>query len=165
MTSLYQLSAEFQAVAARLDESDLDEQTIADTLEGFAADLEDKVISVTQYIRNLESTAHSIKVAEEQMAQRRVSMLSKADSLKKYVMKAIEDTGIGHVDCPLFSVSVRKAPPALVVNDESHIPPVYFVQQPPPPPKLDKKALKDAIKSGLSVEGIELVSSKYLHIK
>ncbi len=37
-------------------------------------------------------------------------------------------------------------PPDVVVTTEADIPAEFFVPQPPPPPKLDKAALKEALK-------------------
>ena len=45
---LYKIAADYAEAAARLAETDLDEQTIADTLEGLAGDLRDKAIAVAQ---------------------------------------------------------------------------------------------------------------------
>ena len=40
MTALYELAAEYRADAEKLADMDLDEQTLADTLEGLGGELE-----------------------------------------------------------------------------------------------------------------------------
>jgi len=42
---------------------------------------------------------------------------------------------------------LRTLPPDVVVVQESEIPSEFFVPQPPPPPKLDKVALRNALKA------------------
>ena len=59
--SLYQLTNEYQLIQMKLLESDFDEQTIADTLEGASGDVEAKSINVAMFIRNLETSAEAIK--------------------------------------------------------------------------------------------------------
>ena len=56
---LYKIAADYAEAAARLAETDLDDQTIADTLEGLAGDLRDKAIAVASVIRNMEADAKS----------------------------------------------------------------------------------------------------------
>lgn len=62
--TLYELSDEYRDALAVLNEMDLDEQTIADTLEGLQGAIEVKAQNVAMFTRNLEATAEAIKDAE-----------------------------------------------------------------------------------------------------
>ena len=164
MSSLYELAAEFRAIAEKLESSELDEQTIADTLEGYSVDLENKVISVCQFIRNLESTAEAIKASEAEQAKRRKAIEAKADRLREYVMNNMAATDKTKVECPLFSISIRTNPPSVNVFDFSAIP-QEFLSIPEVAPVPNKKAIKAALEAGAIVSGCELQRSKSLSIK
>lgn len=161
MTALYELAADFKAVATRLEEMELDNETIRDTLDGYAADFDNKVICIASLIRNLEATAEAIKQAETQMATRRKAMEGKAEWLRQYIINNMQATGRVEIDCPMFSVKVKTNRPAIIVAEDACIPSAYLRITTSP----DKKALKDALDAGETIEGVSLVCSTILSIK
>ena len=161
--ALYEITAEFKAVAQKLEELELDDQTIADTLEGYSADFENKVIAISSFIRNLESTAEAIKQAEADMYARRKALDSKVEHLKSYVLINMKAIGMDKVECPLFKVSIRNNAPSVVVAENAVVPSKYVVTK--VTESVDKKALKEAIEAGEVVEGVSLVRSNTLSIK
>ena len=86
MTSLYDIAAEYRQTADKLADLDLDEQTIADTLEGMSGALEVKAQNVVMFARNLEATATAIKEAETAMAARRKAIENRAAGLRRYAL-------------------------------------------------------------------------------
>ncbi len=163
--SLYIIASEYQAAASKLMELDLDEQTIADTLEGLSGELEQKATNVAMFVRNLEATAAQIKDAEKQMAERRKAIEAKADSIRQYLKANMQRTGITKIECPYFAISLKKNPPSVVIDDLSSIPAEYMVTPPPPPPAPDKALIKSAIQSGKDVAGAHIEQGERVEIK
>lgn len=163
MTALYELAAEFQVVANKLEELELDEQTIADTLEGYAAEFDDKVVSIVSLIRNLEATADAIKEAEKHQKERREAIEKKADWLRDYVLRNMTAIGKDKISCGLFAVRIRQNAPSVQIADDADIPSQYINQKILVSP--DKKALKEAIESGEVINGVSLIRSSSLSIK
>ena len=163
MTALYELTADFKAVAQRLEDMELDADTIRDKLDGYSADFDNKVIAIASLIRNLEATSASIKEAETQMETRRKAMERKADWLREYVINNMKAIGKNEINCPLFSVKVRTNRPSVVVADDAYIPVAYQIEKFVVTP--DKKALLKALESGEKLEGVSLVCSNTLSIK
>ena len=161
--ALYELTAEFKAVADKLEQLDLDDQTIADTLEGYSADFDNKVISISSFIRNLEVSAHAMKVAEVEMYNRRKAVENKVEHLQNYVLTNMKAIGKDKVECALFKVSVRNNPASVVVDESAVVPKEFVVTK--VTESVDKKALKTALEEGLVVEGVSLVRSNSLSIK
>lgn len=161
--ALYEMTAEFKAVAQKLEELDLDDQTIADTLEGYSADFENKVIAISSFIRNLEVSAAAMKNAEAEMNDRRRAVERKVEGLKSYVLTNMKAIGMDKVECPLFKVSVRTNAPSVVVAENAVVP-CRFVEK-KWVDQVNKKALKEAIEAGEVVEGVSLVRSNTLSIK
>lgn len=93
-TSLYQLADEYMVAATKLADLDLDEQTIADTLEGLAGAVEIKATNVAMFVRNLEASADAIKQAEAQMSARRKAIEGRAGRIRDYLKTNMERTGI-----------------------------------------------------------------------
>lgn len=165
-TALYVLADEYREAAARLADLELDEQTIADTLEGLAGELEVKATNVALFIRNIEASADAIKAAEGEMAKRRKAIEARADRIREYLKANMERTGISKIESPYLSLTIKKNPPSVVIDAEGQIPCEFFKDPPPPPPPaVDKKAIADAIKAGNEVPGAHLQTSTRLEIK
>jgi len=163
--SLYQLACEYRADLEQLADLDLPPQTVADTLESLGGELQTKAQNVVAFLRNLETTAAAIKEAEGQMAARRKAIENRVTSLKQYVLDAMQQNGIQKIDCPHFSISIAKNPPAVEVLDERQIPLHYLTVPPPPAPVPDKKALASALKNGIDIPGVRLNQGLRLAIK
>ena len=165
MTALYELAAEYRADAEKLADMDLDEQTLADTLEGLGGELEVKAQNVVMFTRNLEATAAAIKEAEAQMAARRKALENRAAGLRRYVLENMQFAGIQKIECPFFKLSIRDNPAAVDIYEPGLIPAQYMKQPEPPPPAPDKTAIKAAITAGTEVPGAKLTKGTRLEIK
>jgi hypothetical protein len=164
-TSLYVLANEYQSVANKLLEMDLDEQTIKDTLEGFSGDLEVKAKNVAMFIRNLESSAEQIKLAESEMAKRRKALENKAQSIKDYLFNNMKLANINKIECEYFALTIKKNPPKLVVDDAGKIPSDLYIYPEAPAPYPDNAKIKELLKNGQLVDGAYLQQDERLEIK
>lgn len=165
LPSLYTLATEYRAAADKLADLDMDAQTVADTLEGMAGDLQAKGVSVVMVARGMEAMAASIKAAEAEMAERRKKLEKRAEWLREYVRGAMEHTGIKKIECPHFVISLRANPEAVDVFDAAQVPAQFMRQPEPPPPAVDKTAIKAALKAGEDVPGARLVRGQRLEVK
>lgn len=165
LPSLYVLADQYLADLQKLAELDLDDQTVADTLEGLAGDIEVKATNVAMFARNLEATAEAIKGAEAQMAARRKAVEARAESLRAYLKAQMERTGITKIESPYFALTIKQNQPAVHVEDAALVPTEFKKFTPPPPPTVDKKAVAEALKSGTDVPGCRLERGTRLEIK
>jgi len=164
MTALYIIANDYRAAANKLADLDLDAQTISDTLEGLGGELEVKAQSVAFMVRNLEVAAEAIKVFEAEQTARRKAIENRAASLRDYLARCMEATGIEKIEGPGIALSFRKS--TAVVIDEPGLIPAEFMRTPePPPPAPDKKAIGEALKAGSSVAGAHIETRKNLQIK
>lgn len=163
--NMYELSLEFRAAADKLADLDLPGEVIADTLESLSGELETKAQNTAMLIRNLESTAESIKRAEAEMAARRKALENRAAWLKDHILGSLMVAGIQKVECSYFRITVRDNPPAVEIYEPGLIPAEFMRQPEPPPPAPDKVAIKDAMKAGVEVPGCKLTVGKRLEIK
>ncbi len=163
--SLYELSANYlQALDFLTDpEMDLPVEAINDTLEALSGELEDKAINVAKFFRNMEAAAEAIKSAEADMAKRRKTLENRVQWLKNYIKENMEVCGISDIECPHFKISVQKNPAVVNILDENAIPAQFKEQV--TSWKIDKAAIKEAIKSGSVVPGTELVNGTRLAVK
>ena len=163
--SLYRIADQYLADMRQLESMDIDDVTFTDTLDGLAGDLEVKATNVALFVRNLESFADQIKLAEQGMTARRKAIENKADRIRQYLLDNMQRTGITKIDSPWFSLTVKKNPPSVVIDSLQDIPASMMVQPLPPPPSPDKKAISAALKAGQEVAGAHLESGVRLEIK
>jgi hypothetical protein len=164
--TLYTIADSYLQDVAKLQDLDLDEQTIADTLEGLTGTFEEKATNVALFTRNLEALADQIKQAEQAMAARRKALESRADRIRQYLLDNMQRTGITKIESPWFNIALAKNPPSVVVDDEVTLKFAHpeFVKT-VTTESIDKAAVKDAIKAGQIVEGAHLVQAERVSIK
>lgn len=165
MTQLYALAQEHRAIADKLADLELDDQTIADTLEGMSGALEAKATNVAMFVRNLEATAAAIKSAEGDMAARRKAIESRAANLSRYLLASMQHAGLQKIESPHFALTVRSNPASVDVFDTEQIPEAFMRFPAPPPATPDKVAIKDALKAGQDVPGARLTQGVRLDIR
>lgn len=163
--ALYALADEYVSAVEKLSDMDLDDQTIADTLEGLSGALEVKATNVAMFVRNLETSADAIKEAESRMSARRKAIENRAQRIRDYLLVNMERTGISKIECPHFKIAIRENPAAVVIDALTAIPEDYMKQPETPPAVPDKALIAKAIKDGFTVAGAHLARSKRVEIK
>lgn len=83
--------------------------------------------------------------------------------LKSYLKDSMENTGITKIECPFFKLSIQKNPASVEVFDENLIPDQF--KEPVTTWKIDKNAIKEALKNGETVAGAVLLNGTRLSIK
>ena len=160
--TLYEVSSEYAQAAEKLNDMDLPEEVVRDTLEGLLGNLEVKSQNVAMFALNLEKLAEQIKEAEKQMAHRRRVIENRAASIKSYLKECMESAGISKIECPYFKMAIKKNSPKVIIDNTESIPSTYM--RIPPPPEPDKKAVGELLKSGESVTWAHLESGTRLEI-
>lgn len=163
--TLLVLTDQLAIAQQQLAESDFDEATIRDTLEGLEGEVAQKMEGCLAIARNLEATADQIRAAEAHMVGRRKALESRAEWLKGYVKANMERSGISKIECPWFRASIVKNPPSVVVDTFADIPKGYLRYPDPPPPSVDKKLIGEALKRGEAVPGAHLEQGTRLEVR
>jgi hypothetical protein len=164
MTALYLLAAERRAELAKLADLDLDEQTLADTLESLTGDLENKAENVAIMVRMIEADAASCRAwAGDALARAKV-IEGRAERLREYLQTNLEAVGIEKITGPGVEISFRKSS-AVVVDAEDLLPTEFWRRPPMPLPAPDKNAIALAIKGGREVPGAHVETRRSLQIK
>jgi hypothetical protein len=163
--NLFEIASEYRTDAAKLEDLDLDETTLADTLEAISGDLETKCMQTAFVARNLESTAAQIKEAAKAMTERAKALENRAERIRKYLLDGLTLAQRDKIDTPYFRIKIALNPPSVQIADESLVPDLYKTDPPPPAPVPDKAAIKKAILDGFEVPGCSLVRGRRLDIR
>lgn len=133
-------------------DTDLDEQTLTDTLEG-ATDLSEIVAAVVRSALIDEALSEGLKGHIEALQSRLKRLTERADARRQIARDAMLEVDLKKITAPDFTISVRSGSPALLVTNEGAIPRAYWR---PRDPHLDRLALLNDLKRGVVVDGVAL---------
>ena len=163
--TLYQLTDEFLQLLEMAEDPDTDLQALTDTMEAINADLEDKADGYAIIIRQMTGDMETIKAEIDRLNCRKMAMEKNIDRMKDNLRFSMGVTGKTKFKTARFNFSIAKNPPAVVMDtdDIAHIPEEYHIPQ---PDKIDKRAIKDALKAGADLTGVaHLEQSMSLRIR
>ena len=117
-----------------------------------------KVESICLWIKNLNAEAEALKAEKDAFDKRYKAAKNKAESLKKYIATYLEGTPF---ESTKVKVSFRKSE-SLEISEDAIIPDEYLKFK---EPDVDKTELKRAIKGGLQIQGVAVVTNQNIQIK
>ena len=144
---------------------DLETGEIIDTeqLDKLQMERDTKLENVACWIKELKAEAEAIKAEKQILANRQKVAENKAESLKKYLAYALDGKKFSTAKCAVsFSTteSVEVTTEGLNNLMKEHDELLTYKE-----PEPNKTAIKQAIKDGLSVQGVQLVQNTSTIIK
>ena len=136
----------------RTIEPDIDEQTLADTVEGLT-DLHEIVQAIIRSALAEEALAKGLKCRIADMQDRLNRFEDRASKRRQIAKDVMVDLGLKKLTAPDFTVSIREGMPSLMVIDEDAVPKTYWE---PGEPRLRRQILANDLKQGEEVAGATL---------
>ena len=148
----------YQVLKERLltEHSDLDEETLTDTLEGIT-DLHEMIAAVIRSALVDEALSAGLRRRLDEMKERLTRLEERGAKKRQLALGAMDEVGLGKLQQPDFTASTRPGSPSLVVTAEDDIPSPYWTPQ---PPKMDRQALLGALQRGAEIPGVQLNNPK-----
>jgi hypothetical protein len=136
----------------RAEDLQIDEQTLADTVEGLT-DLHEIVAAIVRAALADEALAVGLKGRIAEM-QGRLERLQDCAAKRRQIAKDVMiELDVKKITAPDFTVSVRPGMPALLVLDEAAVPSIYWE---PREPRLNRQGLVNDLKQGAEIKGVAL---------
>lgn len=165
MSNIYEITNDYLQIMAMLEDSDLDPQTLADTMEGIEGEFEIKAENYAKVMKNLEGDILAIKTEIDRLTSKKRVIENNIKNMKSTLQTAMETTGKTKFKTELFSFNIQKSAPAVVIDleDMSKLPSQFIKQR---DIEADKTAIKEALKRGENLDGIaHFEQSESLRIK
>ena len=158
MATLYEMTKEVENLYALLQNEEIDSQTFADTFEAMSAD---KLEGYCQILRQLSSDEEMFKAEIDRLNKRKKVCENAQARLKERMVAYFEASGVDRINTGTFLVSIASTP-SVNITDAEKIPAEYRIAQ---PDKIDKCAIKTALRTDISVPGAEIIFTKGIRIR
>jgi Siphovirus Gp157 len=151
-------ASKYQLLRQRLlaDYPNLDEETVADTLEGIT-DLHEMIAVVIRSALVDEALHFGLRSRLDDMKERLCRLDLRASKKRQLALDAMTEVGLSKLEQPDFTASARAGSPALVIVAEEKIPEAHWLPQ---PPKLDRQAIFAELKGGKVIPGAQMSNPK-----
>lgn len=159
MATLYQMTVQASELYELLQNEEIDEQVFLDTLESIGT--EEKIEGYCQVIKELQGDFEKYKAEADRLTARMKTTKNGIERMKNSLLAFLKATGQNKVKAGTFAVSIGTSEQTNIL-DEALIPTEFKTPQ---PDKIDKTAIKNAIKSGLSVSGAEIKINESVRIR
>ena len=159
--NLYKLTQEASYLASLLEEGELTTE-LEQALVINQNELQDKAINYVKVIKNLEADSDAIDSEIKRLKAMKEAKDNAIDRMKEAVRNAMLVSGIDKIESSLFKLFLRRSESVEVVNIDQLPEMLTTVKK---MVSADKVKIKEAIKSGLTVEGAVLTENFSLQIK
>ena len=131
MSKLYELTGNFLKVMNMLQDEDVDEQMIMDTLESIEYEIEEKADGYAKIIKSIESNIKGMESEIERLNTRKKTFENRIKWLKQNLETSMRMTGKTKFTTDLFSFNIQKngGKRKLVIDtDISNLPEDYRIK-------------------------------------
>jgi Gp157 protein len=136
----------------RAEDPNIDEQTLADTVEGLT-DIHEIIAAILRSALSDEALATGLKGRIAEMQGRLERLQDRASKRRQIAKDVMLELDIKKIAAPDFSASIRQGLPALQVLDETSVPSIYWQSV---APRLKRQELLSELKGGVEIQGVAL---------
>ena len=136
----------------RADDPQIDEQTLADTVDGLT-DLHEIVAAIIRSALADEALATGLEGRVAEMQDRLERLQDRASKRRQIAKDVMVELNLKKITAPDFTVSIRPGIPSLQVLDEAAVPSIYWQ---PSAPRLNRQGLLSELKEGADINGVAL---------
>jgi hypothetical protein len=136
----------------RLQDPQIDEQTLADTVEGLTG-LPEILEAILRSALADEALARGLKCRISDMQGRLDRLQDRASKRRQIARDVMIELDLKKITAPDFTASIREGTPSLTVIDEDVVPSIYWQ---PSEPRLNRQGLSDELKQGAEIPGVTL---------
>ncbi|WP_217302686.1 siphovirus Gp157 family protein [Clostridium sp. 001] len=164
LSKLYEISERYRNLEDLLDNPELENAKgdIERSLDSINEEFNVKAENIAKMIKSKGTDIKGLEEEIKRLQDRKKVTENKVLNLKLYLFDHMKILKKEKINGKLFTLSIRKNPPAVNVIDEDAIPQKYKIPQ---PYKLDKTAILEDLKQEVKIDGVEIKQSTSLSIR
>lgn len=163
---LYEIAKDYLSFMEAIENEEIPEEAIADTLEAIEEEIEIKADNIACILKSLEAEATALKAEETKLAERRKAKERTYDRLKQYLSDTLQAIGLYKMESARNKISFRKSEAVEVADGfiewakENREDLLTYAQ-----PNANLTAIKNLLKDGEEVAGAQLITKQNIQIK
>lgn len=165
---LYEIAETYNRFVQAVEDGEVPEECIEDTLEAIQGELEDKVDNIACLIKTLNAETAAMKEEKKNLEARMKSKANLAEKLKAYVSETMRNSGINKIETVRNKLSFRKSTSLFIENEDEFIAMAITENEMLlryAKPEINKDVVKDYLKNGVVIPGAEMKENYNLQIK
>ncbi len=155
----YELETSFATLSAMFENGEIEEDIYNDTLESLP--VEEAAEQIAKMRRNFEGDIESVDEEMKRLRNRKESLAKAKDRANETLLRLLHMRG-GKIKTPLFGIHMRRTV-AVDITDPDAVDAAYKTTV--ETVTINKTAVRDALKSGLSVTGAQLKENESVILK
>ena len=165
---LYELTNDYRALMNAIDNDEIPEEAIADTLEAITGEIEVKADEIACLLKNLNADIAAFKAEETRLAERRKQKERLYERIKAYLSEELLKANVSSVDTARNKISFRRSESVYIANEADFLEWAILnrcdlIKFGEPSPKLTE--IKKAIKDGVVIDGVQIVEKNNIQLK
>lgn len=165
---LYEISTMYKSFLEMVENDEVPQEAIADTLESITAEIEDKADNIACLIKNLMAETEAIKAEEQNLAKRRKSKENRIEWLKSYLTDNLTKNGMPKLETARNKISFKASERVMFDDEQSFIEWAMHNREELltyKTPTVNKTEIKKAIGDGFKFDGVRIESRQNIQIK
>lgn len=160
---LYEIAERYKNLEELLGNPDIEESMIAEVLDKVDGEFEEKAENIGKFIKVLDANSKAIDEEIKRLTKLKKSNDNQKNWFKNYLYNSMKLLDKLKFKTKFFNFWIQKNPISLKITDETKLPDTY--KETEMITTINKEALKEDLKSGLAIEGAELVQGEGLRIR
>lgn len=160
---LYEITQDIAELEELINNEELTEDEVTEVKSMIESVLNEKAEQIAYVIKNKESDIKAIKEEEKRLKEKRKSVEKSAERLKSYVLENLLMLDKKKIKTSVGDIAIRRSQAVEVSTDVNVLDDRF--KRVKTTVEADKTALKEAIKSGEVVDGVEIVENYSLNVR
>ena len=160
---LYEITQDIAELEELINNEELTEDEVIEVKTMIESVLNEKAEQIAYVIKNKESDIKAIKEEEKRLKEKRKSVEKSAERLKAYVLENLLMLDKKKIKTSVGDIAIRKSQAVEVSTDVNVLDDRF--KRVKTTVEADKTALKEAIKSGEVVDGVEIIENYSLNVR
>lgn len=165
---LYELANDYRALMNAIDNDELPEEAVTDTLEAITGEIEVKADEIACVLKNINADIAAFKAEETRLAERRKSKERLYEKIKAYLSEELQKANVSSVDTARNKITFRKSESVHIADEGAFLSWAIvnrddLIKFGDPSP--NRTAIKKALKDGNVIDGVSLRENQNIQLK
>lgn len=156
MPSIFELTKEQADLKSLIESGELSQEDAADTFEAMQLEFDDKVKAYCVVTRSMELELENLTSELDRLSKLKTQKQNEIKRIKQTLIAGLKNADITKFDVGTFKGHIRSGVQSVKILNADAIPAEYVEVKVTDVP--DKTAIKNALKAGEKIEGVELVT-------